>query len=506
VYPGVRCDIPAHVYQSTFEPNTEWSEVFAQGGEIQEYWRKVADKHSVHQYLKLSHQVRDLRWDGASGKWSVRVENLLSQQESVEEFDYVLTAIGRFNAWKLPDYPGRDEYKGLLRHASHYDPSADLTGKRVAVIGNGASGIQLVANIQKRVKQLDHYARSKTWVTESFAGDVTSITPIEIPAEAKASFSDPKAYLAYRKREEGSYWRGFRGWLKGTPENEARRADYTRIYQERLAKKPELLSRVVPDFSPGCRRPTPGPGYLEAISEDNVEYIQTPIKRFTETGIETTDGRHREVDAIFCATGANRDQVPPFKIYANGKELGEMWESDGEHGGPYTYLGVSSPGFPNLGFILGPHGFGSTGTLPYGVEAQIAFYARLLRKIDLEGIKSIQAKKDATDDFVQWTDEFFKRTVLSDRCSSWYNGGKPDGRVHGPWPGSAGHLATALRQPRWEDWDYEFLRGSGNRFEWFFGDGVTAKELDPEVDVTGYLKDPADVDLRGVHESWWEIP
>ncbi|CAI6100496.1 unnamed protein product [Clonostachys chloroleuca] len=506
VYPGVRCDVPAHVYQSTFDPNTQWTEQFAQGAEIRDYWQSLAKKYSVYQYLQLSHEVQDLNWDGSKGSWSIRVTNLLNQQESVEEFDYVLTAIGRFNAWKLPDYPGRDEFKGLLRHASHYDPSFGLSGKRVAIIGNGASGIQLTANIQKRVAHLDHYARNKTWVTASFSGDVTSLSPIEIPPEKRQSFADPKEYLKYRKQEEEKYWRGFKGWLKGTKENEARRAEYLKIYQDRLVGHPELLEKLVPDFSPGCRRPTPGPGYLEAISSSNVEYIQTEIKRFTETGIETTDGQHREVDAIFCATGANVDQVPPFKIYANGKELGEVWKRGGEFGSPYTYLGVSSPGFPNLGFILGPYGFGSSGSIPYTVEVQIAFYSKLLRKIDLEGIKSIQAKKDATDEFIQWSDSLFQKTVLSDNCSSWYNGGNRGGRVHGIWPGSSGHMATALRQPRWEDWEYELLNDSGNRFAWFFGNGVTSKELDPEADVTGYLKEPSQVDIKDVHETWWGIP
>ncbi|KAI0013333.1 FAD/NAD(P)-binding domain-containing protein [Xylariaceae sp. FL0662B] len=506
VYPGVRCDIPAHVYQSSFEPNTNWSEQFAQGAEIKEYWQHVARKYDVYQYLKLSHQVEELRWDESRAVWNVKVQNLNTGETFNQEADFVLTAIGRFNAWKLPDYPGLNDFKGHLRHASNWDPTFNPAGKKVAVIGNGASGIQLVANLQKHVQRLDHYARNKTWIAASFAGDETSIVPKPISPELRESFKDPNEYIKYRKQLETKYWRGFSSWLKGSDTNEQSKEAFIKILESRLAKKPELIKNLIPDFSPHCRRLTPGPGYFEAITESNVEYIQTPIKRFTETGIETSDGQHREVDAIFCATGANVDMVPPFSIWAYGKDLTSLWRQDGEYGFPYTYLGLATPGFPNLGFLHGPNSAGKSGTLPHGVEVQTTFYAKLLRKVSSEGIKTIRPSQKAADEFVQYSDAFFKTTVLSENCSSWYNGGKPGGRIHGLWPGSATQLTIILRNPRWEDWEYEYLSETGNRFAWYFGVGSTKKEEDPDADVTPYIRDPATIDLRDIHESWWDIP
>jgi cation diffusion facilitator CzcD-associated flavoprotein CzcO len=506
IYPGVRCDIPAHVYQSTFSPNTQWSEQFANGSEIRDYWQRLARKYDVYSRVKLETKVEDVAWDDEESVWNVKVRDLKSDSVSLQKADFVLPAIGRFNAWKLPDYPGISEYKGHLRHASNWDPSFDPSGKSVAVIGNGASGIQLVANIQRVVKRLDHYARNKTWIAASWVGDERTFEPQPFSDEQKQSFKDPQTYLKFRKQLEDKYWRRFGAFFRASAENTEAQERFTQIMKERLVKKAELLDRLIPDFSPNCRRLTPGPGYLEAISEENVHYIQTPIKRITATGIETIDCETRDVDAIFCATGANVDMAPPFSICAHGVDLKAAWKPEGQFGFPYTYLGIATPGFPNLLFIHGPHGTGPSGTVPHSVEVQLTYYAKVLRKVASEGIRSITPSKKAADDFVEYSDAFFAKTVLSDNCSSWYNGGQPGARIHGVWPGSAGHVTAIRREPRWEDWEYEYLSESGNRFAWYFGNGWTRKETDPKSDMTSYLKLPSEIDLRDLHESWWSLP
>ncbi|KAI1491258.1 hypothetical protein F5X96DRAFT_484518 [Biscogniauxia mediterranea] len=506
VYPGVRCDIPAHVYQTSFEPNPQWSEEFAQGKEIREYWQHIARKYEVYKHLKLAHKVESLEWKEEEGVWEIEVTDLKSKTTSTQIADFVITAIGRFNAWKLPDYPGIEDFQGFLRHASNWDPEYDVTGKRVAVIGNGASGIQLVSNIQPRVAQLDHYARNRTWIAASFAGDATSIKPKLIPEDLKESFKDPAVYVKWRKEFEDKYWRGAETWIKGSNRNIDDRKKITEHMRQHLHRKPEMLDSLIPDFDPHCRRLTPGPDYLEAITADNVDYIQTHIKRFTKTGIETVDGKHREVDAIFCATGANVDMIQPFRIKARGKELSSLWKRGGDPGFPYTYLGTATPGFPNLLFLHGPNASGRSGSIPHSVESQVTFFSKILRKVGREGIKSITPSQRATDDFVEYSDAFFKTTVLSENCSSWYNGATPGGRIHGLWPGSGAHVGIVQREPRWEDWEYEYLHGSGNRFLWYFGKGTTKKEADPSSDMTSYIKDPATIDLRDLQESWWSIP
>lgn len=506
VYPGVRCDIPSHVYQATFAPKTDWSDQFAPGAEIREYWQSIARRYDVYKYAKFGHKVEEASWNDDQGKWSLGLSKVETGEKVKEEFDFVFTSVGRFNAWKLPKYPGISEYEGVLRHASNWDPSFDPKGKKVAVIGNGASGIQLVANLQKVVGQLDHYARNKTWIASSWAGDDRTLEPQLIPEDQKKTFEDPEEYLKFRKVLEDKYWRRFGSFLRNTEENKDLRERFTEVMRKRLVNKPELLENIVPDFSPNCRRLTPGPGYLEAITEDNVDYIRTPIKKFTKTGIETVDGVQRDVDAVFCATGANTDMVPQFPIQARGKDLRNLWAPGGEYDFPYTYLGVATPGFPNLFFIQGPHGGGPSGTVPHSAETQITYFAKLLRKASREGIKSITASTQAANDFVQYSDAFFAKTVLSDDCSSWYNGGRSGARIHGLWPGSAGHLTIIRREPRWEDFEYKYLSETGNRFLWYFGNGWTGKERDPESDMTTYLQKPDEVDLRDIHENWRNLP
>jgi hypothetical protein len=152
----------------------------------------------------------------------------------------------------------------------------------------------------------------------------------------------------------------------------------------------------------------------------------------------------------------------------------------------------------------GPMASGWSGTVPHSNENQITYIARLLRKIASQEIRTAQPSTAATDDFTEYADTFFPRTVLSEQCSSWANGRRPGGRIHGLWPGSAAHATFARRSPRWEDWEWTYTSGSGNRFA-YFGNGWTSKELDDTSDITPYLKKPEEIDLRDYHESWWDL-
>ena len=504
-YPGVRCDIPAHVYQSTFSPNTQWSEIFAKGAEIRDYWQSRAKKHDVYKYVKLRHRVDEAEWDDAQSQWRLKVHDLENDKTSTESFNFVITAIGRFNAWKLPNYPGLDDYKGFLRHTSNWDPSYDPTDKKVAVIGNGASGIQVVPNLQRISKHVTHFVRNPTWIASSWAGDERTFEPQPYPEEQRKSFEDPETYLAFRKDLEEKYWRRFRSVVRGSEENVGMRDLFIDVMKKRAAKKPELLDGLIPDFAPNCRRLTPGPGYLESLTESNVDLVKTPIKRFTPTGIETADGKTYDFDAIFCATGANTDLAPPFSIKARGVDLSKAWKPGGKFGFPYTYLGISTPGFPNLFFLAGPHATGPSGTVPQAVEVSLTYFAKAIRKASSQGIKSLTPSKEAADEFVDYCDSFFPNTVLTDNCSSWNNGGIPGQRINGLWPGSASHITIVKRDPRWEDWEYE-RENKTNRFA-YFGNGYTKAEIDEDADLVSYLKAPVqEVDLRDVHESWWDLP
>ena len=506
-YPGVRCDIPAHVYQSTFEPNTGWTEEYAQGNEIKDYWQRVARKYGVYDRLCANTKVIAAEWDNEDARWRLRLEDLVTNRTYNEDFDVVIAAIGRFNAWKLPEYPGIESFSGPLRHASNWDPNFSPEGKSVAVIGNGASGIQVVTSLQKSVSRLDHYARSPTWIAGSFAGEGEGrkLEPSYYSPETLQSFEDPEVYLDFRKKFEVKFYGRFESILRGSEANQKLKEEFTTSMRERTKDKPDLLEQIVPDFSPNCRRLTPGPGYLEALAQPNVDFIRSPIAEFTKGGIVTKDGVERRVDAVICCTGANRDMLPPFPITVPGiGSLQDTWTPD-----PYTYLGVATPSFPNLLFIYGPNSNGFSGTVPNQAETQTTYIAQLLRKVGQQRIKTFAPSKAATDDFVAYSDAFFARTVWTEGCSSWANGGRPGARIHGHFPGSASHLNVVRRSPRWEDWEWTYRSTTQNRFA-YLGNGRTSQEMldsnaDSHLDLVNYLKRPDLIDLKSYHEEWFNV-
>ncbi|KAA8641469.1 flavin-containing monooxygenase [Aspergillus tanneri] len=513
-YPGVRCDIPAHVYQSGFAPNTQWTEEFAQGAEIREYWQGVARKYDVYRHLRLQQKVERAEWIPQLAKWRVTIQDLKNNKTYQEELDVLINAIGHFNDWQLPNYEGINQYQGKLFHSSHWQHDVELQGRRIALIGNGASGLQVLPSIQPLAHHVDHYARNRTWVADSFGTTgVRRLEPNIIPPEQRETFKDSERYQQYRKSIEQGYFSRFGAIFKNSPENLEQREKWTQLMLGRVIDKPELGDLIIPDFPPNCRRPTPGPGYLEALTKPNVSYIQTPIQRFTSTGIVTVDGQERPVDVVICATGANVDHAPPFSIIADGIDLKTAWKHDGLWGFPYNYLGVATPGFPNLLWIGGPHSTGHGGSVPNSLENQITYIAKILRKIRSQGIQSLAPSKQAADDFIEYCDRFYPRTVWTGNddstpgqknCRSWYNGGRPGGRIHGLFPGSAAHLNYLRRDPRWEDWEYTYTNPSGNRFA-YFGNGWTTRETMQNADLTPHVLRPEEIDLRSYMEGWWDV-
>ena len=435
-----------------------------------------------------------------------------SSETWIEEADFLIMATGVFSHPQLPQYPGMEDYEGHLCHSSRWDPAFDANGKRIAIIGNGSSGMQVLPQLQPLVTQLDHYARSPAWIAGNFGG-IDGQPGEPIPEKLRSTIADPETYLQYRKNIENRSFKGFGTILKGGTQSQQSRAKFTDLMKSRLAGRPDLLEAILPDFSPSCRRLTPGPGYLEALIQPNVEYITTPIERFTKTGIRTVDGREREVHAIICCTGAEKSFAPPFPIVSSGLDLSSAWKPGGSVGFPYTYLGLATPGFPNLLFVNGPQCASATGTLPFATENQITLIARVLRKAINQDIRTMMPTRQATDDFQAYCDAYFPKTVLSEECSSWFNGGIKGGRVIANWPGSGLHANAVRRDPRWEDWEYTYKSTSGNRFA-YFGNGWTQKDVQvnqetpEEIDLTPYLQLASvtgGVDLRRYHEMWCDI-
>lgn len=252
--------------------------------------------------------------------------------------------------------------------------------------------------------------------------------------------------------------------------------DQTRFFQinreamaKKLAKKPEIMEALEPNWPPGCRRLTPGPGYLEALVQDNVNFVSTKIKRITPSGIETVDGKERHVDLIVCATGFDTSLKQPMPILGkNGASLNDIWEHH-----PESYLGIFPPEMPNLMRFIGPNGACGTGGLLLVIEAACEYMIKVVQKAQREYIKAVSPKDEAIRMFVQHTDRYFEKTIYTQPCKSWMKRGAERGRIVTIWPGSAIHILEAYKNPRWEDFDYTLCSETADDHLGWLGNGLT---------------------------------
>uniref|UniRef100_A0A8H7K6B5 FAD/NAD(P)-binding domain-containing protein n=1 Tax=Bionectria ochroleuca TaxID=29856 RepID=A0A8H7K6B5_BIOOC len=439
-------NMPAHTYQLSWDHNAAWTQFYATAPEILKYWKRVAEKYDIKRYMKFSHRATEARWDESAARWAVTLQDKRGHTVH-DDCDVFISAVGILNAWDWPSIPGLGDYKGKLMYSAAWDTSFDLEGKSVAVIGAGSSGIQIVPNIQPMVKRLDHYVRGKTWIA----------TPI----------ADQE--LKKRGQVETTVQTGFQVTLRASIEQNEARPYFETLMAQCLSKKPTVLSHILPDFPPFCKRLTPGPGYLEALTEEN-------------SGILTTDNKHREVDAIVCATGFNTSFTNRFPVYGIGGALLFGEERQQQYRCRLsTYLSTAVDGFPNFFLFLGPNSGVGHGNLLMIVERLADYCAKTLRKMQTQDILTIQPRMSAVDSFSAFCEEYFKETVFSADCSSWY---KIGGKVAALWPGSSLHAIKTLEEPRWEDFEYTFL--NDNPTAWL-GDGSTEADHDPNADKTYYL-------------------
>ncbi|KAI0750547.1 FAD/NAD(P)-binding domain-containing protein [Irpex lacteus] len=497
-YPGIACDVPSHCYQFSFEDQSQWSKFYSPGTEIQANIERVVDKYKLREYIHLRHELTFAQWNQTSGKWTIRIRHIMDDAQDSEEFeetcDILLLCVGSLHRWQWPNIPGLKNFGGTLVHSAEWDADEKLIdGKRVGVVGNGSSGIQIVATIHPKVKTLVNYARQKTWIAPDFAiqetmnllGRDPEDTDHTFKAEELERFKDPEEARRFRHAVEHGMNVFHMVSVRDSEMQKHVRGLFEADMKKRLAKKPELLSQIVPDFSVFCRRLTPGNGYLEALCAENTTYETTPITRITTTGIELEDGRHNDLDVLVLATGFDVSFKYPFEIIGqHDVELNERWNPY-----PEAYMSMAVDGFPNMFLIYGPGSGLNTGTIISMLEHQAMYAAKCAMKLQRERLKSMVPKPDATRDWMQHMRHYFPKTVYMDKCKTWYTA--KDGTVVGLWPGSNLHANNALEHPRWEDYEYTQADETSNRLFWL-GDGQTVNERHMTGDLAWYL-DNADV-------------
>jgi cation diffusion facilitator CzcD-associated flavoprotein CzcO len=404
-YPGCQCDVPSVLYSLSFAPNPNWTRSFAPQGEIEEYVRSVADRFDIKRSIRFGHWVNSARWDTGDRRWA------LDTPHGTVTADVVVLGTGGLSSPALPDIPGIASFQGTLFHSARWRHDHQLSGERVAVIGTGASSIQLVPQIQPEVEQLLVFQRTAPWV----------LPRRDRPFSRWERTLYRRVPLAQRLVRAAIYW--------GRELLVVPMAKYPRLLQraERGARRylaasvadPELRSKVTPHFTLGCKRILLSNDYLPALNQPNVEVVTDGIGKILPHAIVTVTGREHPVDTIILGTGFEVSQPPIASVVhgADGRSLQEHWAD----GGMRAYLGTTIPGFPNLFFLTGPNtGLGHTSMI-FMMESHFNYVIDALRTMDAGRLATVEVRPEVLAAYDGELQAKLSRSVWNTGgCSSWY--------------------------------------------------------------------------------------
>lgn len=439
-----------------------------------EYIQKTADRFGLSSYVKVSSRVTSASWSDEKGKWQLEIE--CGGETIHDEVDVLINGGGFVNAWKWPDIPNLSTFEGELRHSANWE-TVDWKDKRVALIGNGSSAIQILPELRHTAKSIHTFIRSPTWIVPNMLADMTPDGKnFAYSEEQKKRFREhPEELKELRQKMEHIYNQFFYLFLKDSPQQQAACGIYGDLMKQKLGDDDELAQKLIPSFPIGCRRITPGYGYLDALKADNVTACFDPIKSFTRRGIVTqppadTAPEETEFDLIICATGFDVSFRPAWPMTGlDGASLQDLWKEESE-----AYMGIIAPQMPNYFMFCGPNSPLGHGNILAAYEAAADYMLKWCSKIAGQGIKSITIKPDVLREFNEYSQVFLQKTVWSSNCSSWYKNFKVDGRVSAMYAGSVFHYRDLLEAFRTEDFDIRYLNRE-NRFG-FMGNGINEHE------------------------------
>jgi cation diffusion facilitator CzcD-associated flavoprotein CzcO len=433
VYPGCACDIPAMLYSFSFAPATQWSRLFPQRDEIWQYLRECVDRNGLRPHLRFGAALTEARYDDERCTW-----NLQTRSGETFQAQLLVLAMGALNRQKLPRVEGVESFEGPCFHSSAWDASAELRGKHVAVIGTGASSIQIVPELAPQAAHLTLYQRTPPWIVPRMDRPVG---PLRRALRAVPGFAWLERKAIYWLLEARAY-----GFVKNV---RALRVveKIAALHLRRQIKDPELRNKLTPQYRMGCKRVLVSDDFYPALCRPNVELVTEPIARFERHAVVTADGVVRPADAVVFATGFSAsDGLGPVRIYGrNGRALHEEWS-----GGMEAYLGTTISGFPNLFTIIGPNTGLGHNSMVLMMEAQ---YRYVLDAIDLlrrRGARALDVDADAQRAYNQTIEKRLATTVWSTGCASWYL--DANGRNTTLWPGFTFAYRAQTRRVREADY------------------------------------------------------
>jgi 4-hydroxyacetophenone monooxygenase len=458
-YPGARVDVANHFYCYSFEPNNDWTHFFAEQAELQDYFTKVLTKHGLAEHVRWNTEVLTAEWHDAEGMWTVELRSSDGRTSTVRA-RAVITAVGQLNRPHIPEFEGADTFEGPSFHSADWDHSVDLTGKRVALIGAGASGFQIAPAIAGHVDHLTIFQRTAQWMFPNTmyhdeVGDGVRWAMRHLPCYGRwyrflllwpgadkgldAARSDPD----YRDQSGGNEY-------AVSDINAAARMMFSHWISSQIEgpNSDELLTKVMPDYPATGKRTLQDNGsWLQTLQRDNVELVRTPIGRIAPRGVVTEDGVTHEADVIVYATGfRHTDVLWPLKVIGrNGIDLHQVWGSR-----PHAHLGITVPGFPNLFLVYGPgthlaHG----GSLIFQSELQMRYINLCLQHMAEQQILAIEPTPEATAAWHQRTQAEIKKMVWSHPAVKHSYFKNADGEIHTVSPWRLSEYWAAVREPDW---------------------------------------------------------
>jgi cation diffusion facilitator CzcD-associated flavoprotein CzcO len=430
-YPGCACDVPSHMYSFSFEPNPDWSEMYAPQQEIRDYLERVTDKYGVRPHLRFGFRAVSAEWDQTAGLWRCAGEGPDGRQELTARF--VISGIGGLHVPAKPHLQGLESFEGAAFHSAEWDHSVNLKNKRVAVIGTGASAIQFVPEIAGDVAQLDLYQRTAPWVLPKLDRHIPKF-------ERRLYRRFPSLQRAYRR---GLYW-----YLELVIYRAITSRRFGRVFEraglkhlERQVKDPTKRVNLTPEYEFGCKRILMSNTYYPALDRPNAGVVTEPIAEVGPRSITTADGVTRDADVIIYGTGFDTQAMASSVAFSGeaGQVLSEVWQKEGIQ----AHRGTMIAGFPNLFFLLGPNTGLGHNSVVFMIECQIRLVVQAIEEARRENA-SVAPTPSAQHAYNSKLQSDLGDAVWSRGCKSWYLDAK--GRNITLWPGETFRYYESTRK------------------------------------------------------------
>ncbi len=434
-YPGAACDVPSHLYSFSFEAKHDWSRKYPPQAEIHAYILQCVDKYRLRPQIRLNAEVQGAEFDAARGLW--RVE--LVGGECLET-QALVSACGQLNRPAYPQLPGLERFRGEAFHSARWRHDLDLTGKRVAVIGTGASAIQFVPQIQPKVARLSLFQRSAAYV---LAKPDRAYRAWEIALMRRVPLLQRgDRLLKYLHHEVRALAFVSLPWLM-----RSMRGRFTRHLARQMPDAGKR-AQLQPDYPMGCKRILISNDYYPALAQANVEIVDSPIRAVREHALVSADGREHPCDVLIYGTGFTAsDFLAPMRIRGlNGLELNQAWKDGAE-----AYKGISVSGFPNLFLLYGPNTNLGHNSILYMLESQYPYVLGCLQALREQGLRYLDLRPEVQRRYNQRLQHLTRRTIWAQGCSSWYQ--NASGKHTNNWPGYTFTYRHLTRTPELADYD-----------------------------------------------------